>query len=104
MKMSEIEGQEGGVEGATGSLSQPRERRWQKRLRPWVLNGALILICCVVSFPIFSTVLLSVKASEDVRRRPPVLLPCDSETAPFNPLQCRFALDGYRRVLLLRPD
>ena len=55
-------------------------------------------------FPILSTVLLSVKEPEDVRRRPPILLPCDTETAAFDPLHCRFALDGYSRVLLLRPD
>jgi ABC-type glycerol-3-phosphate transport system permease component len=69
-----------------------------------LLNATLIVICFVVFFPIASTVLLSFKEPQDVRRRPPILLPCDTEMATFDPFQCRFALDGYNRVLLLRPD
>jgi ABC-type glycerol-3-phosphate transport system permease component len=79
-------------------------RPWQKRLHRWLLNGILILICFAVFFPIVSTVLLSFKEPQDVRRRPPVLLPCNTENAAFDPFRCRFALDGYRRVLLVRPN
>jgi ABC-type glycerol-3-phosphate transport system permease component len=69
-----------------------------------LFNALLIGICAVVFFPIFSTLLLSVKEPEDVRRTPPVLLPCDSATSAFDPRACRFSLDGYGRVLLLRPN
>ena len=81
----------------------PTQHSWQKRLRPWVINATLIAICFIVFFPIISTLLLSIKEPQDVRRRPPVLLPCDTETASFDPRHCRFSLDGYSRVLLLRP-
>jgi len=92
------------AETATVSTQRVHRRPWRRRLRPWLLNAALIAVCFVVFFPIISTVLLSVKEPQDVRRRPPVLLPCDTAMAAFDPLHCRFALDGYSRVLLLRPN
>ncbi len=76
----------------------------RKRWRAWLFNALLIAICAVVFFPIFSTLLLSIKEPDDVRRTPPVLLPCDSATSAFDPRACRFSLDGYSRVLLLRPN
>ncbi len=76
----------------------------RKRWRAWLFNALLIAICAVLFFPIFSTLLLSFKEPEDVRRTPPVLLPCDSETSAFELRACRFSLDGYGRVLLLRPN
>lgn len=78
--------------------------RIQSRLRPWLLNGSFILICAIMLYPIVSTALLSVKEQADVRRRPPVLFPCDSETAQFDWRNCRFSLEGYQRVLLPQPD
>jgi ABC-type glycerol-3-phosphate transport system permease component len=76
----------------------------RKRMGLWLFNGLLIGICAIVFFPIFSTLLLSIKEPQDVRRKPPVLLPCDTESAAFDPRNCRFSLDGYSRVLLLRPN
>ncbi|MBE2236382.1 MAG: carbohydrate ABC transporter permease [Caldilineaceae bacterium] len=75
-----------------------------KQLRSWVFNGVLIGICFVVFFPILSTLLLSIKEPEDVRRNPPILLPCDTESRAIDLRHCRFSLDGYSRVLLLRPN
>lgn len=75
-----------------------------KRIRSWLFNGLLIGICALVFFPILSTLLLSIKEPQDVRRNPPVLLPCDTEDASFDLRNCRFSLDGYSRVLLLRPN
>ena len=76
----------------------------QKQLRSWLFNGVLIGICFVVFFPILSTLLLSIKEPEDVRRKPPILLPCDTESRAIDLRNCRFSLDGYSRVLLLRPN
>src|SRR3954471_32325 len=85
-------------------VAQPQGCTWPKWLRPWLLNALMIAICFVLFFPILSTLVLSIKEPQDVRRRPPILLPCDTKTATFDPFHCRFALDGYNRVLLLRPE
>lgn len=79
-------------------------RRWQRHRRSWFLNGALLLICAIMLYPIVSTALLSVKEQADVRRRPPVLLPCDNEAGTFDWRACRFSTEGYQRVLLPQPD
>jgi multiple sugar transport system permease protein len=55
-------------------------------------------------YPIFSTVLLSVKEQADVRRKPPVLVPCDTAERSFDPSACRFSLEGYQRVFLPQPS
>ncbi|MCS6848868.1 MAG: carbohydrate ABC transporter permease [Anaerolineae bacterium] len=78
--------------------------RPQKRLRPWLISGALLLVCALMLFPVFSTVLLSFKQQSDVRRTPPVFLPCDDEAGNFNLAACRFVLEGYGRVILLQPN
>lgn len=80
----------------------------RRGLRAWarrgLLNGGLILVCAAMLYPIFSTVLLSVKHPDDVRRNPPVLIPCDTPNAAFDPSACRFSWEGYRRVLLPQPN
>ena len=83
--------------------SSPPTQPLTKRLRAWLLNGSLLAACFFMLYPVFSTVLLSVKEQADVRRRPPVLLPCDTETQRFNPQACRFSMEGYERVLLPQP-
>lgn len=75
-----------------------------KRIRPWLRNGVLLLLCLVMLYPILSTLLLSVKEQGDVRRKPPSLLPCDTATQAFAWQACRFSLEGYQRVLLPVPD
>jgi ABC-type glycerol-3-phosphate transport system permease component len=78
--------------------------RRQKQLRPWLLNLALIGVCFVMLYPILSTVLLSLKEQTDVRRKPPILWPCDTPTSRFDPTACRFSLEGYGRIFLPQPD
>jgi multiple sugar transport system permease protein len=55
-------------------------------------------------YPIASTILLSIKAPEDVRRKPPVLIPCDDEAGDFRLAACRFSLEGYQRIFLAQPS
>src|SRR3712207_5901426 len=88
------------------SLSKPIRpaSRAQTRLQPWLLNLALIGVCVVMLYPILSTLLLSIKEQGDVRRKPPILFPCDTETRRFDPTACRFALEGYQRIFLPQPD
>jgi ABC-type glycerol-3-phosphate transport system permease component len=74
-----------------------------KIIRLWLHNLTLIAICAVMLYPIFSTVLLSIKHPSDVRRKPPVLIPCDDATGKFTLLACRVSLEGYRRVFLVQP-
>jgi multiple sugar transport system permease protein len=80
--------------------SRPQLYSIVRALHPWLLQVALIIICALMLFPIFSTLMLSLKQPEDVRRRPPVLIPCDGPGGSFSLAHCRFSLDGYRRVFL----
>jgi ABC-type glycerol-3-phosphate transport system permease component len=65
-------------------------------------NLALIAICAIMLYPIFSTVLLSIKHPSDVRRKPPVLIPCDRPRGGFALSACRVSLEGYQRIFLLQ--
>jgi ABC-type sugar transport system permease subunit len=59
----------------------------------------LILACLFAMLPIATTVLISFKRQEDITRKPPVLIPCDTETKSFDISACRWAVEGYQRVL-----
>ncbi len=76
----------------------------RKVAKPWLLNLALLIVCAVMLYPIISTTVLSFKPPEDVRRKPPVFLPCDTPTQSFAWRACRFSLEGYARIFLLRAD
>ena len=71
-----------------------------KIIRLALRNLVLIAICAVMLYPIFSTVLLSIKDPSDVRRKPPVLLPCNTPTGEFALSACRASLQGYQRIFL----
>lgn len=75
-------------------------RRWER----WLINGILILICVAMLLPVATTVLISFKREEDVVRKPPVILPCDTATRRFDPGACRWAVEGYERVLAPKPS
>jgi ABC-type glycerol-3-phosphate transport system permease component len=76
-----------------------------RKLREGFLtNLALILITLVALLPIATTVLISFKREEDVTRKPPIILPCDTPTAPFDLLACRWSIEGYERVALPMPE
>jgi multiple sugar transport system permease protein len=68
------------------------------------LNGVMIVILTVAMAPIFITVLISFKNQKDTIRKPPVLFPCDTETDPFDWRACRWAVEGYERVLAPEPS
>lgn len=80
-------------------MSSPSRKTWEA----WLANGALILICLVALIPVATTVLISFKGERDTIRKPPVILPCDTPTAAFDPTACRWALEGYQRVLSPKP-
>ena len=75
-----------------------------KRSRLIVLNLALILVCVLMLFPVFSTVILSFKQQSDVRSLPPRLFPCNTATDTFDLGACRFFGEGYERVFLAKPS
>jgi ABC-type glycerol-3-phosphate transport system permease component len=54
--------------------------------------------------PIVVTLVVSFKREQDVLRKPPVLLPCDTPSRNFDPSACRFAIEGYERVIAPKPD
>ncbi len=64
----------------------------------WLINAILTIICVLMLLPVATTVLISFKREQDVVRRPPVIFPCDTPTRSFNPMACRWALEGYERV------
>lgn len=75
-----------------------------KRARLLVLNIALIVVCGLMLFPVFSTLVLSFKQQADVRLRPPRLFPCNTAAAEFDLTACRFFGEGYERVFLSKPS
>lgn len=85
-------------------VTPKRPVNWRKHVRPTFINLALILVCGLMLFPVFSTLVLSFKQQDDVRRQPPQLFPCDTPTANFDPSACRFFIEGYQRVFLPQPD
>jgi ABC-type glycerol-3-phosphate transport system permease component len=76
----------------------------QKKLQTYLINAAIIFILTVMLTPIVVTLAVSFKREQDVLRKPPVLLPCDTPERAFDPSACRFAVEGYERVIALKPD
>lgn len=77
-----------------------RIQSWQRLLT----HGALILACIFAMLPIATTVLISFKRQQDITRKPPVLFPCDTPTQSFDLSACRWAVEGYQRVLAPKPS
>lgn len=78
--------------------------RLNKRVRTWLIGAGLVLVCALMLFPVVSTLLLSFKQQSDVRRKPPIFLPCYNTQGDFDLGACRFVTEGYGRVILPRPD
>jgi len=64
-----------------------------------LMNLALILITLFAMLPIATTVLISFKQQEDITRKPPNFFPCDTATQAFDWDACRWAVEGYERVI-----
>lgn len=75
----------------------------RRRLNNWLVNAALIIICLVALVPVATTVLISFKGERDIIRKPPNFFPCDTPERAFDPSACRWATEGYQRVLAPRP-
>ena len=81
-------------------LRLPSRKTWGSM----ALNGVMIVIVTFAMVPIVLTLIISFKDQQDTVRKPPVLFPCDSATAPFDWAACRWAVDGYQRVLDPEPS
>lgn len=79
---------------------RPSRKTWGQLL----VHGGLVLICLVTIVPIAATVLISFKEQQDIQRKPPVLFPCDTATDKFDWDACRWAVEGYERVLAPKPS
>jgi multiple sugar transport system permease protein len=75
------------------------KRHWQN----WVVNALLIFICVIMLFPIVTVVTISFKREQDVVRKPPTYFPCDTPESAFDITKCRWAVEGYQRVLAPKP-
>jgi multiple sugar transport system permease protein len=69
-----------------------------------IANVAALLVCFIMIFPVFSTVVLSFKQQADVSHDPPLLFPCNTETENFNVTACRFFVEGYERIISFKED
>lgn len=76
----------------------------RKRWSNISINVALILVCIFAMLPIATTVLISFKTQQDITRKPPVIFPCDTESGEFKWSECRWATEGYHRVLAPEPS
>lgn len=72
--------------------------------RIWAINGLLIAICVVILLPVVTTLVISFKQEQDVVRKPPVFFPCDTPERAFDWNDCRWAVQGYERVLAPKPS
>lgn len=70
----------------------------RKRIHTFV-NIAMIIIVFVAMIPIATTILISFKEQADITRKPPIIFPCDTPTSQFQLSACRWAVEGYERVL-----
>lgn len=67
-------------------------------------NIAALVVCFIMIFPVFSTLILSFKQQADATRTPPQLFPCDTPERAFDPTACRFVTEGYQRIIDPKPD
>lgn len=79
-------------------------RRARRHWQVWAANALLVLICVIMLFPVITTVVISFKREQDVVRKPPIYFPCDTPESAFDITQCRFAVEGYQRVLAPKPS
>lgn len=75
-------------------------RDWQRVL----INATLVLIILFAMIPIATTLLISLKTQQDIIRKPPVIFPCDTENQVFNLTACRWSIEGYERVISVKPS
>jgi multiple sugar transport system permease protein len=80
-------------------LRLPSRKTWSSL----VFNGIMIIILVVAMTPIALTLIISFKDQKDTIRKPPVLFPCDTADDPFDWEACRWAVEGYQRVLAPEP-
>ena len=67
-------------------------------------NISAIVVCFIMVFPVFSTLVMSFKQQSDVVRSPPLLFPCDTPTEAFNLTACRFFTEGYASIINPKPN
>jgi len=75
--------------------------------RTWegiIANLLIIFVCLFAMIPIATTVLISFKGERDIIRKPPVIFPCDTPTQTFDLSACRWATEGYDRVIAAKPS
>jgi multiple sugar transport system permease protein len=90
---------------STGYLSRSaRYYALTKAAQPWIYNFLLVIVCLFMLLPVLGTILTSLKQQIDVQRKPPLLLPCDTPERDFDIGACRFVLEGYERVVDVKPN
>ena len=71
----------------------------RKQVEAFLVNSTLVVICLIALIPVATTVLISFKGERDTIRKPPIIFPCDTPTSSFDLTACRWATEGYQRVL-----
>lgn len=85
-------------------MSQHRLYGARKSAGRIAANAAAIVVCFIMVFPVFSTVVLSFKRQADVAHTPPLLFPCNTDASDFDLTACRFVTEGYARVVNPAPN
>lgn len=76
----------------------------RKQSESILANLLILLVCLFAMIPIATTVLISFKGERDIIRKPPIIFPCDTPTQSFDLSACRWATEGYERVIAARPS
>ncbi len=89
---------------AAGDMDKQRFYLTRRERNLKLVNLALLLITVFAILPIAATILISFKEQADITRKPPVIFPCDTPDAAFDITACRWAVEGYQRVLAPKPS
>lgn len=80
------------------------KRSLSKKNTNRVITAILIIVTLLTMIPVATTIITSFKEQRDITRDPPILFPCDTEDTRFNISECRWAVEGYQRVLAPEPS
>jgi len=64
-----------------------------------IISITLIIITLITMIPVITTIVTSFKEQADITRDPPIFFPCDTDERQFDIRECRWAVEGYERVL-----
>jgi multiple sugar transport system permease protein len=77
--------------------------QFRQKTNHFFIHLVLALICLFCILPIVAIGITSMKTLEDIRKKPPVLFPCDTPTQTFDITACRWSWEGFELVFGPKP-